>query len=449
MAFTVTIKLFRHATGEIVVIPLEEYVKGVVASEMPVSFHSEALKAQAIAARTFAVKRMRLFGGSGCSLHPETDICSDRGHCQGWVSVDELKMAWSKDFNSNWAKVGSAVKATDGLIMTYNGNPIEAVYHNTCGGYTEDSEYVWGNKISYLRRVECTYCRHSPYWLVEKCISIEDMNRFLGIFRTHGENVGGVNIPDLIEKVEQTPSQRIKRIVIQGRQFEGPELAAALKLGSSRIGWEVGSLVMRFMGSGHGVGMCQYGADGMAKQGKTYHQILEFYYTGIEINQMVKPPHEKPLYGKTIAIDLGTSENEFRLADDIKRILEEKGGKSFYTRQNRSPTSLSERVAAANMANCDMFISIQQNGSKGASTSGFELFYYPGDNNAKHLATLVQSELAARFKQYDRGVNEANFYVLRETNMPSIMLRFAFSNETFYEKAPGAVANGVEQFYRS
>ena len=170
------VKLYNTEKQEAQIIDLNEYVIGAVASSMPPEFPTEALKAQAICCRTIAVKRMGIFGGGGCKWQPGFDVCNDPIHCQGFMDIDERQKIWGARYEEFAKKIRAAVDKTKEIILVYNNNPVEAVYHEACGGCTEDSENVWGNKVSYLRRVECIYCKDSLTGILLRTFPFENSN---------------------------------------------------------------------------------------------------------------------------------------------------------------------------------------------------------------------------------------------------------------------------------
>lgn len=470
---TILLKVYINNTGQLAIMELEEYVKGVLAAEIPISFHEVAMRAQAIASRTFAIKRIRNLGGFGCKTNPEADICTDRECCQGWVSAEELKELWGDEFESNWEKINKAVTGTQGLILTYNGNPIDAVYHSTCGGSTEDSENVWGNRVSYLRKVECDYCKHSPFYKTEKTLCLRDLQEKLGIDLSEDDlHENDVFISGLIEQIERTAGRRIKKIMIGTQSFDGEKLRELLKFPSTRFWWSVKQLTFQIMGYGHGVGLCQYGADGMAKQGKNINDILTFYYTGVEIEKMNKHSFEKPLRGKVITIDPGhggggsavgptglrEEDINLKICEYLEQILKTEEANVKKTRSGNVYVPLAERVRIANEAGSDLFISVHQNAFKDRNVSGTETFYYPGDLKGKKLAAFIQESLVKTLKRKDRGVKQANFYVLRETNMPSALVEVVFitnpeeeqllRDEEFLRKAARGISSGIMKYYK-
>lgn len=270
------VSVWNHRTEELVQIPLGEYLLGVVAAEMPAQFNSEALKAQAIVARTYTIAQLRSRGGSGCDKHPEADICTDSTHCQAWVSKEEALANWPFfRQNAYWNKIVKAVSETQGQVVIYEGDLIDAVYHSTCGGSTENSEDVWTNNSPYLRGVECSFCTHSPR--MTETISYTDQEV--------AERLG--ELPDKLklEVLDRTASGRIILIDTGSKTIRGLDFRTRLGLKSSRVSWlrEEGRYSFTTTGYGHAVGLCQYGADGMGSRGYSVTEILEYYYSGIQV----------------------------------------------------------------------------------------------------------------------------------------------------------------------
>lgn len=281
----VPVKVLLHKTGRVETMPLEKYVLGVVAAEMPASFALEALKAQAIAARTYAVKRMKTFGGSGCEGNPEADVCTNPDHCQAWISDQEMRSKWGGDYERNYAKIEEAVASTAGLVLSYQNRPVDPVYHSTCGGRTEDASEVWKDDVPYLKSVECGYCRHSPSYRTTVDISFDELGTRLGdrtvpVFFRQGR--AGVEVTSV------SPSGRVRALRVANTVIRGQDIRRLLGLPSTSFDVEKrgGSLRFTVRGKGHGVGMCQWGADGMARKGKTFEDILRYYYRGVQIRSM-------------------------------------------------------------------------------------------------------------------------------------------------------------------
>ncbi|MDI7247448.1 MAG: stage II sporulation protein D [Bacillota bacterium] len=293
-----TLKVFVVATGKLVEMPLEEYVRGVVAAEMPASFGTEALKAQAVAARTFAVKRMKQFGGAGCAAHPGADVCTDHVHCQAWISDGELRKRLSYlEYYTYARKIAGAVEATAGKIVTYQGKPIEAYYHAASGGSTDNSEDVWSTAIPYLRAVATEFEAREPRFEQRLELTVDELEKKLGVklrqkkvttYKVAGKDVQVVaeeRMDRPIEVLSASRAGRVKDIRVGDRVFSGYSLREILGLRSTKLTYQVVGDKVYFTttGYGHGVGMSQYGAQAMAQAGKSYVDILKHYYRGTEV----------------------------------------------------------------------------------------------------------------------------------------------------------------------
>lgn len=254
-----------RSNGTVITLSLEEYLIGVVGAEMPASFPMEALKAQAVVARTYALKKIE----SGGKL---TDTVST----QSYKDNNELKKLWGSSFDTYYQKIKTAVTATKGLSIYYQGKYIDAVYHSTSNGKTQDAAYVWGNRVPYLKSVDSSWDKEATSYLREVS---KDFTNVL--------NLLGVNINDDIsfEILSRDYSGRVEKVRVGDQTFSGVEFRNLLGLRSADfdLSLENGNLIITTRGYGHGVGMSQYGASGMAKAGYTYQQILKHYYTGVSI----------------------------------------------------------------------------------------------------------------------------------------------------------------------
>ncbi|MGM0875077.1 MAG: stage II sporulation protein D [Bacillota bacterium] len=271
----VAVPVYRSQTKEIENIPLEEYVIGVVASEMPAEFETEALKAQALAARTYITKQ--LMSDQTLSA-PEGSVVTDTTMHQVYKSDEDLKKIWGKDYTKKLNKITEAVAATQGKILTYENQPIEASFFSTSNGYTENSEAYWENSFPYLKSVESSWDEKSPKFYDQKVISIQEFERKLGVNLENSGSVGKIT--------ELTPGKRVATVKVDGQEFTGREVREKLELKSTDFTWEMkgDSVVIETKGFGHGVGMSQYGANFMAEAGKSYTDIVSHYYLGAEVS---------------------------------------------------------------------------------------------------------------------------------------------------------------------
>lgn len=281
----VMIKVYLHDQGQTVEMNLEEYIKGVVAAEMPAEFDLEALKAQAVAARTYAARHMRMYGGSGLPQHAQADISTDSKVGQAWSGEQVLKNKWGNfNYSRYWAKISRAVEETRGVVLIYDGEMINSLFHSTSGGKTEDPEEVWGQKIPYLKSMACPWDQNSPRHKGQKEFNIGELEGLLG------PDAGVVTAAkngkaDLAQVVEKTSSGRVKKVRIGSKVFDGTTVREKLGLYSTNFSWTVNGDKVQFetLGYGHGVGMSQYGANGMAKEGKDYKEILQYFYQGVQL----------------------------------------------------------------------------------------------------------------------------------------------------------------------
>ncbi len=279
----VGIRVKMQDSGKVVVMPLEEYLVGVIAGEMPAVFQLEALKAQAVAARTYTLKKVT--SDASNSMHPNADICTDASHCQAWMSKTDMRRRWGIiDYWRYYSKVKKAVEETAGLVATYNGRLIEPVYHSTSSGRTEEASEVWKYSFSYLQSVPSRWDAQSPRFNNATSFTFQELDMRLGT-NISAVPVSSLNSQSLIKILAKTVSGRAKTIKIGARTFSGTELRRLLDLSSTDINWTIkqNGIVFLTQGYGHGVGMSQYGANGMAKEGKDFKEILAHYYRGISI----------------------------------------------------------------------------------------------------------------------------------------------------------------------
>ena len=253
---------------------LDEYLLGVVLAEMPVDFELEALKAQAVAARTCALQCTR----EG-TKHPGGAVCGDSKCCQAYMEPDRYLHDGGSQENVD--KVCRAVEETTGQILTYQGELIQATYFSCSGGRTEDAVAVWGADVPYLKSVDSPGEEHADIYTNAVTFSSEAFSACLG------RRLSG-NCADWLGAVTYTRGGGVATMVIAGKTYTGTELRELLSLNSAAFRMEAhGDLItVTTSGKGHRVGMSQYGADAMAKKGSTYEQILAYYYQGTRIDKV-------------------------------------------------------------------------------------------------------------------------------------------------------------------
>ena len=259
----ITVTVYRN-NGKIINLELEEYVLGVVGAEMPASFNIEALKAQTILARTYALKSIK----NGKKL---TDTVST----QAYKDNSELQKLWKNDYTKYYEKIKKAVNETKGKVILYNNEYIDAVYHSTSNGKTENSKNVWKNSLPYLVSVDSSWDKNVKSYKKE---TIFEINEFCNILKLDVEE-------PITYEIIHNETGRVRQITINNKTFSGTEFRNLLKLRSADFEIEINDekIKVTTYGYGHGVGMSQYGANEMAKQGYSYIQILKHYYTGVVI----------------------------------------------------------------------------------------------------------------------------------------------------------------------
>ena len=260
-----------------------QYLKEVVSAEMPASFEPEALKAQAVAARSYLVSRQNAYKISGTpESHKGADICTDPTHCKAWISEEKRRESWGADADTNWDKISRAVEETKGEVITYNGEVISAVFHSTSSGKTENSKDVWGGDRPYLVSVESYGDTLSPKYKSEKEISLKEFKKIAE------ENIEGVDFSKgIVGNIARSDAGGILTVEIGGVAVKGTVFRKIYDLRSTNVQITIEKDAVKFdvTGFGHGVGMSQYGANYLASQGKDYKEILKTYYTGVEIEK--------------------------------------------------------------------------------------------------------------------------------------------------------------------
>ncbi len=284
------IKVQKKETGEILTLDFEEYIKGVVAAEMPASFEEEALKAQAVAARTYALRRILEQKAQPVETRPSYHITTDFRTGQSYLTMEELKKKWGDtNFYTYYEKVVKAVAATKGEIMVYEEEPIEAVFHSTSAGVTQSAQDLWSLELPYLQSVDSLEDVQAPSFLQRIEFTPEEFLQ--KITQAMPEMViGKEEVGKQIQIIERNPAGYVKQVQIGNQILTGQDLRNILELASNHfiLEEEEGKLIFITQGYGHGVGMSQYGAHFMAQKGKTYKEILQHYYQGIQIEKMKK-----------------------------------------------------------------------------------------------------------------------------------------------------------------
>jgi len=265
------VRVYRNETGIIERIPIEEYIVGVVAGEMPVTFSEEALKAQSVASRSYLMYRMQNTKNKDYDV---VDTVSNQ------VYLDELtlKENWKDKYTENINKIKRAVLDTSGEYLAYDNKVIDAMFFSTSTGYTENSEEVFVSELPYLRSVSSTWDTISPAYEDNKQFTYKEFYDLLDL--EYAENLN-------VEIIETTSTGRVKKLKINNKEFNAKDITSKLSLRSTYFEIQNSSdyITIYTKGFGHGVGMSQYGAEGMAQSGYNYKDILTHYYSGVEIKK--------------------------------------------------------------------------------------------------------------------------------------------------------------------
>jgi stage II sporulation protein D len=286
----VTVSVYMHETGEVRTMGLNAYLIGVVGGEMPAAFPLEALKAQAVAARTYTVRRLPAYGGSPCG-RGGADICTDSTCCQSYKSDEALAARWGKNAGAYADKLREAVYGTGGEVAVYQGAPIEALYHSAAGGRTEDAQHVFSAAVPYLVGVDSPGEQDAAHYT--------DMQTFTAkafVKAVNGEwskaKLKTSKLKEQVAVLSRYESGQVESVRLGGITATGKQLRKALGLFSANftIRVEGDEVTVTTKGYGHGVGMSQYGARAMALEGSDYIEILQHYYTGINVAPMAPRP---------------------------------------------------------------------------------------------------------------------------------------------------------------
>lgn len=276
-----TINLLHKDTNEVKQVNLDEYIACVVSAEMPVTYELEALKAQAIVARTYTIYKI-----TTSKKHENADICDKSTCCQAWISKEDRLKKWDEDKRTeNWNKIVQAVNETAGKIITYENKPINAFFHSNSGGKTEVPFYVWGGTgYPYLQVVETsgeeTYSQYSSEAKFTKEEFVEKIKK------EHEDFEINFDEENCIEIIKRDDSDRVVTIKVGNINLSGVETRTLLGLRSANFTVEINQneILFKVIGYGHGVGMSQTGADALAKQGKNYEEIIKHFYINVDIS---------------------------------------------------------------------------------------------------------------------------------------------------------------------
>ena len=259
---------------------MAEYLPGVVRGEMPASFEPEALKAQAVTARTYIYYKITTGGKAG---HPDADVCTSPACCSAYTDAEKAQKNWGDKAEANEARIQEAVTATDGQVLLYDGKPIFAAFHSSSDGVTANSGDVWVKNLPYLVSVESPEGEEVPnYYSVKTLTAAEFQEKFK---ESYPKADFSGKPESWVTDVVKNDSDRVETVKIGGVKVEGTEVRSlfALRSASFTVECSEKEVTFRVTGYGHGVGMSQYGANELARQGKTWQEILHWYYTDVTL----------------------------------------------------------------------------------------------------------------------------------------------------------------------
>jgi len=470
---SVKIKVYDKKYDRILYKSIDELVPELVAAQVNIDFELEAIKAQTIIVRTGLVKKAKIFGGKGYNQHKEADICL-QDYWDNWIPMEKLKDKWREDFEKNWQKLLKAQQETKYLIITFKNKVIDPKFHLTCGGATENSENVDGSKIIYLRRVLCKYCIDSPHWKNVKEVTLDEIEEKLNVRFKKSSPLNRTNVQGIIEEIERDEEGRVKKVKIGDKVIKGTEFCNSLGLDSTRFGFKPVALKFETRGKGHGLGLCQYGANEMAVEGKTAEEILKYYYTGIDIKKYEKPDIDRPMFNRSIVIDPGHGGTEsigvvgkeglkekdltLKIALELKELLEDLGSKVVLTRDADEYLSLKGRAKIANEVRPNYFIGIHMNSFKNTNISGVEIYHYRGDKDGEVLANFLIESMSKGLESVNRGVKTADFYLLKSVTTSALHIEIAyltnpeeerkFMDYEYIKRVAESIADGITKYYK-
>ena len=276
------ISVYLADEGRTAEMELESYVCGVVAAEMPAAYHLEALKAQAVAARTRALWQIE---NGGCALHAGADICTDSAHCQGYATPAECRELWGDAYTAYRDRVLEAVAATRDELVTYGGEPITVMYHAISGGRTEAAQTVFSQAVPYLVSVESDGEEGAPGFLEDAFFTFDEMAALLG--EAFDLELTAQEVERTLAVAGYTDTGRVAVMLVGGREVEATDFRRALGLRSTwfTLSMDGSGVTFHQRGYGHGVGMSQAGANSMAADGADYRAILTHYYPGVTVEK--------------------------------------------------------------------------------------------------------------------------------------------------------------------
>ncbi len=281
-----TYKVLDITSGQVIEVPIRDYIIGAVCAEMPAAFEEEALKAQAVAAHTYAERQHILENDNPSPELLGADFSNDTSKYQGYFTESQIKHYFGENYEEYYSKISSAVDEVLPYIITSNEQPIIAAFHSMSSGMTESAENVWGAEVDYLVPVDSSYDKSAPRYTEE--VSIDKAFLKNSLENYFGDINLGENISEWIIPAEISDSGTVLTALVGGKTVTGNDIRTALELRSAdfEIKYADEKAIITTKGFGHGVGMSQYGANAMAEKGSSWQEIINHYYTGCEIKKV-------------------------------------------------------------------------------------------------------------------------------------------------------------------
>ncbi len=276
-------RILNQSTGKVETVSLQDYVRGAVAAELPATFHEEAMKAQAVAAHTYALRQTLLQRENPDPQLKGADFAADPDNLKGYAREEDMRERFGDMADVYWNKITQAADSVLGYLLVYEGEPILAAYHSTCVGITEDASNVWSGSAPYLVPVESPGDLLSPSLESTATFTTGELRKILT------DSFADLTLPEdptqWFTILDRSSSGYVVLMEVGNLTLHGKDIRTALGLKSTnfKILSEGDTITFEVMGYGHGVGMSQYGADYMARQGSTFDEILTHYYTGAQL----------------------------------------------------------------------------------------------------------------------------------------------------------------------
>lgn len=389
------------------------------------------------------------------------------------VNEEYIKEKYGNNTNKYLKMIENAINETRDLIIVVNNIPIDIYFHDICGGSTENSENVIKNKVNYLRKVLCNNCRKSKELNSEKEFTIEELEEKLNVTFPKNESIE-VNVKDFFEDIKKNETGRVDSLKIGGKEFKGKEIVKLLNINSTRFSIYPKKVIIKTIGKGHGLGVCLYGANEMARNGHSYREIINYYYTGVEIKELLTPCIKKPLMGKSIIVDpghggknsndnvgkYGTREKDIVLEISLKLYekLSELGADVKLTRNTDEFIPLKKRVELSKKIRPDIFLSIHLNTFSNEVVRGCEIYHYKNDKEASLISNYLMKSIQEELSIPNKGIKTADLFLLREVGVTCIHLEIDYisnpeieiklQNKKYVEKIANCIKNGILNYYK-